>query len=385
MENTCSSLRKESGNIAMPGFTAPKILWVKENEKEIFNKIHKVLLPKDYLRFKLTNTFYTDMSDASGTLWLNVKERRWSKTLLNLTDLSEDHMPRLVEGNQKTAIVDKKLANELGFKNDVLIAGGAGDQAAGATGAGVIKSNQSVISLGTSGVYFSPTNEFISNTKDAVHSFCHCIPKTWHHMSVMLSATNCLDWISKICGLNISETMKKIENFSNYKFELNSTPYFLPYLSGERTPHNNAYLRGSFHLLNTSTDTDSLIYSVLEGISFGIKDGYESTHSVSPKSEEIYLIGGGSKNIFWANLISSTLNQSILIGEDANLGPALGVARLAMLSTEDFSLNEVIKSMKIKKECSIDNNLCERLDKRYKVWKQIVNINKPIASKLMEN
>ena len=199
------------------------------------------------------------MSDASGTLWLNVKERRWSKTLLNLTDLSEDHMPRLVEGNQKTAIVDKKLANELGFKNDVLIAGGAGDQAAGATGAGVIKSNQSVISLGTSGVYFSPTNEFISNTKDAVHSFCHSIPKTWHHMSVMLSATNCLDWISKICGLNISETMKKIENFSNYKFELNSTPYFLPYLSGERTPHNNAYLRGSFHLLNTSTDTDSLI------------------------------------------------------------------------------------------------------------------------------
>ena len=385
MENTCSSLRKESGNIAMPGFTAPKILWVKENEKEIFNKIHKVLLPKDYLRFKLTNTFYTDMSDASGTLWLNVKERRWSKTLLDLTYLSEEQMPKLVEGSHKTSFVDKKLANEIGFKNEVIVAGGAGDQAAGATGSGVINSNQSVISLGTSGVYFSPSKKFVSNTNDAIHSFCHCIPNTWHQMSVMLSATNSLDWISKICGLNIPDALEKIEKFSNFEFDLNSTPYFLPYLSGERTPHNNAYLRGSFHLLSTSTDVNSLIYSVLEGISFGIKDGYNAIHSVSPKSDEIFLIGGGSKNLFWANLISSLLNQPILLGEDANLGPALGVARLAMLSTEDFSQKEVIKSMKIIKECSIDNNLCERLDKRYKVWKQIVNTNEPIASKLVES
>ena len=385
MESACTSLREISGNIAMPGFTAPKILWVKENEKDIFNKIHKVLLPKDYLRFRLTNSFFTDMSDASGTLWLNVKERRWSTTLLNLTDLSEDQMPTLVEGIDKTASVDKRLAKEIGFEKEVLIAGGAGDQAAGATGSGVIKSNQSVISLGTSGVYFSPSNQYVSNTKDAVHSFCHCIPETWHHMSVMLSATNSLDWVSKICGLNIEDTMKKIENFSNFKFDLKSTPYFLPYLSGERTPHNNSYLRGSFHLLSTSSDVDSLIYSVIEGISFGIKDGYDAVHSVSQKSNEIYLIGGGSKNLYWANLIASLLNQPILIGEDANLGPALGVARLAMLSTEDFSQNEVIKSMKIIEECSIDKNLCERLDKRYKIWKQIVNTNKPIASKLMES
>ena len=385
MEKKYLSLRKESGNIAMPGFTAPKLLWIKNNEKENFNKIHKVLLPKDYLRLRLSNDFYTDMSDASGTLWLNVKNRKWSEGLLNLTDLSIDQMPNLAEGTEATGNVNTKLAKELGFANEVVIAGGAGDQAAGATGSGVISSDESVISLGTSGVYFSPTTEYVSNTNDAVHSFCHCIPDTWHHMSVMLSATNCLDWFNNIFHLKIDESMKMFENFSKKEFNINSTPYFLPYLSGERTPHNNAYLRGSFHLLDTSTSLDSLIYSVIEGISFGIKDGYEAIHSVSPKSKEIYLVGGGSKNIFWGTLISSLLNQSVLIGEDSDLGPALGVARLAMLSTNEYQINEVIKRMKIIKECSIDNNISERLHKRYKNWKEIVKNNEPIARNLMEN
>ena len=178
MEKKFISLREISGNIAMPGFTAPKILWLKENKTQIFKKINKVLLPKDYLRFRLSGTFYTDMSDASGTLWLNVKERKWSRELLDLTDLSVDNMPELVEGNEPTCIIEKKLSNQIGFDNEVIIAGGAGDQAAGAVGSGVIKPSQSVISLGTSGVYFSPTENFISNTKKAVHSFCHCIPKT---------------------------------------------------------------------------------------------------------------------------------------------------------------------------------------------------------------
>ena len=384
MEKIYPSLRSESGNIAMPGFTSPKINWIKENEKDIFKKIYKILLPKDYLRFRLSNTFYTDMSDASGTLWLNVKKRLWSEDLLNLSELSKDHMPELVEGNDRAGTVDKKLANEIGFLNNVVIAGGAGDQAAGATGSGVINSDQSVISLGTSGVYFSPTNEYVSNTKEAVHSFCHCIPNTWHNMSVMLSATNCLDWISKILGLNINECMEKTENFSVQNFNINSTPYFLPYLTGERTPHNNAHLRGSFHLLSNSTNIESLIYSVIEGISFGIKDGFEAVHSVSPNSDKIYLVGGGSKNLFWGKLIASLINQNIYIGEDSNLGPALGAARLAMLCDGQFSIDEVIKSMKIRSECSINDELSEMLDKRYKIWKKIVSSNEPIANKLME-
>ena len=383
-ENQEYDVRKISGNIAMPGFTAPKINWLRKNEKENFDKIFKVLLPKDYLRFRLSNSFYTDMSDASGTLWLNVKERKWSDKLLSLTELSREHMPILVEGSQKTDFINKKLAHEIGFKNEVIIAGGAGDQAAGATGSGVIKPSQSVISLGTSGVYFSPTDNFVTNTSQAVHSFCHCIPDTWHHMSVMLSATNCIDWICKLFNLKIENSLQQIEFYSTNKFKNESTPYFLPYLTGERTPHNNAYLRGSFHLLDTSTTADALLYSVIEGISFGIKDGYEAVHSVSQKSNNIYLVGGGSKNFFWASMLSSLLNQDILIGENSDMGPALGVARLAMIATENYKKEEIIKSMSIIRKIKNNNSLSDRLDKRYKTWKEIVNVNQPIAKKIME-
>ena len=383
MEKKCSSLRELSGNIAMPGFTSPKILWLKENEKEIFKNIYKVLLPKDYLRFRLSNSYYTDMSDASGTLWLNVKERKWSNELLDLTQLSINQMPNLVEGSDKTPSVCKKLANEIGFDNEVFIAGGAGDQAAGAVGSGVINPSQSVISLGTSGVYFSPTKIYMSNTSEAIHSFCHCVPNTWHHMSVMLSATNCLDWVTSIFNLSIKDCMNKIENFSEKNFDINC-PYFLPYLSGERTPYNNAYLRGSFHMLSTSVTNEAILYSVMEGISFGIKDGFDAVNAVSAKSNETYLVGGGSNNIFWSNLIASLLNQPISIGEDSEFGPALGAARLAMLCTKEYNLTDVIKRMKIIRECKISKNLSERLNKRYKIWKEIVKTNEPIAKKLME-
>jgi len=384
MENKYSSLREESGNIAMPGFTGPKILWIKENEKEIFKKIYKVLLPKDYLRYRLSNDYYTEMSDASGTLWLNVKERKWSEALLNLTDLSIEHMPNLVEGSDVTTNINANLANELGLDKKVIIAGGAGDQAAGAVGSGVIHPSQSVISLGTSGVYFSPVENFVSNTNQAVHSFCHCLPDTWHHMSVMLSATNSFDWVNKIFGLNIQDSMKKIEQFSNKKYKINSTPYFLPYLTGERTPYNNSNLRGSLHMLNTSTSIEAILYSVIEGVSFGIKDGFEAVHAVSPKSDYTYLVGGGSKNDFWVNLITSSLNKTIIVGEDADLGPALGVARLAMLATNDYEKEDIIKSMPIKKEYNPSEKLSERLNKRYQIWKKIANINVSIANNLVD-
>ncbi len=384
MEKKYSQLRKITGNIAMPGFTAPKILWIKQNEKNYFKKIHKVLLPKDYLRFKLSNSYYTDMSDASGTLWLDVKKRIWSDEMLNLTYLTKDNMPTLVEGSDATGYVNKKISNMFGFNNQVIIAGGAGDQAAGAAGSGVINPYQSVISLGTSGVYFSPTKKFVSNTKDAVHSFCHCIPNTWHHMSVMLSATNCLDWISKIMNLRVEDCFKRFEKLSTRDLYNKSLPFFLPYLTGERTPHNNPFLRGSFHKLDTSVDIDEIFYSVVEGITFGIKDGFEAVHAVSAKSKEIFVVGGGSKSKLWAKIISSTINKEIFIGEDANLGPALGAARLAMLASQNYSYNEVFKRMKIVKKCSINDELSKNINERYITWKKIVKENMNLAKDLME-
>lgn len=383
MEKKYPLLRKISGNIAMPGFTAPKVLWVKQNEPDIFKNIHKILLPKDYLRLKLIGSYFTDMSDASGTLWLDVKNRKWSEELLDLNNLSLKHMPELVEGNEPTDTLLTKFKNDLSFEKNVIVAGGAGDQAAGAIGAGVIDPHQSMISLGTSGVYFSPTSKFSSNTNQAVHSFCHCLPNTWHHMSVMLSATNCLNWISNHYGLKIEDSINKVKNFFINDFNPSSTPFFLPYLSGERTPHNNPYLRGSFHLLSTSTNITEMIYSVIEGISFGIKDGFESVHSISPNKENIYLVGGGSKSNFWADLMASVLNQKTIVGEESNLGPALGVARLAMLATKKYKKSEIIKNMKTIRECFPSNKLSEQLQNRYRLWKEIVNVNKAIAKKII--
>ena len=383
LENSYSNLHEETGNIAMPGFTSPKIMWLKKNENDIFKKIYKVLLPKDYLRFRLTGEFYTDMSDASGTLWLNVKNRMWSHGLLNTTDLSTDHMPKLVEGNEATSFVKKNLANKIGFTNQVLVAGGAGDQAAGATGSGVVKPNQSIISLGTSGVYFSPSEKFTYNTSQAVHSFCHCIPNTWHNMSVMLSATNCLNWIIKILNLDINTALNLIKKISNDNVSLLSAPYFLPYLSGERTPHNNPYIRGSFHMLNTITSKNALLYSVMEGVTFGIREGFEAVEKINPNTTETYIVGGGSKSDIWINMLSSSLNKSLIMGEDTNMGPSLGAARLAMLSTNNFNMKDVLKKMTIKKETVIDEKLSENLEKRFQIWKEIVIANESISKKLM--
>ena len=383
MTSIYPNIEEESGNLAMPGFTAPKILWIKKNEPEIFKKIYKILLPKDYLRFRLSGDFVTDMSDASGTLWLNVKNRNWSSDLLNLTSISLDNMPKLVEGSECSTYVDKKLAKKIGFKSNVIIAGGAGDQAAGAAGSGVIHFNQSVISLGTSGVYFSPSVNYSSNAKKAVHSFCHCLPNTWHHMSVMLSATNCIDWISNTLGLNINKSFEHIEDYCLNILQENNTPYFLPYLSGERTPHNNSNIRGSFHQINTSTTKSAMLYAVLEGVTFGIKNGYEIIEEINNKTEETYIVGGGSKSEFWANFISSAINKKIIIGEDSNLGPSLGVARLAMMATNNFSKKEVFKKMPIKKETHINEQLSNILDKRYKKWLEIVSTNLQIADKLL--
>ena len=252
-ENQTFNVRAISGNITMPGFTAPKINWIKKYENENYKKIYKVLLPKDYLRFYLTGEFYSEMSDASGTLWLDIKKRKWSEQLLSSSYLEEKHMPNLVEGNEETGYLKKTIKDKFNFNNQVIVVGGAGDNAASAVGMGIKKKNQSFISLGTSGVFFTPTNKFLSNTKDAVHSFCHCIPNKWHLMSVMLSASNCLDWGANITNSSISNIFEKLQTFYIDNNNISNSPFFLPYLSGERTPHNNPHIRGSFHSIKHTT------------------------------------------------------------------------------------------------------------------------------------
>ena len=377
-------VRTISGNITMPGFTAPKINWIKKNEPENFKKIFKVLLPKDFLRMFLTGEFFSEMSDASGTLWLDIKQRKWSDELLSCSFLEEKNMPKLSEGNEATGIVKNSIKQKFGFNKEVVVVGGAGDNAASAVGMGIINENQSFISLGTSGVFFTPTQNFLSNTGDAVHSFCHCLPKKWHLMSVMLSASNCLDWICKITNTSIDEALKNIENYFSDPNLKSSTTYFLPYLSGERTPHNDPHIRGSFHSLKTTTSSAELQYAVIEGVSFGILDGINSILKVNSNFENIFMVGGGSRSIFWNEFLASLLNRELSICDQSEFGAALGVARLAMYQDSNIqNKDDIIKEIKITKKYYPKESKLEQLYKRYAIWKDLYENNKNISKKFI--
>ena len=376
-------VRSISGNITMPGFTAPKINWIKNNEIDNFKKIFKVLLPKDYLRFVLTGEFFSEMSDASGTLWLDIKKRKWSNQLLSCSHLEEKHMPTLVEGNEETGILKRDLKDKFNFINDIKVIGGAGDNAAAAIGMGIINKNQSFISLGTSGVFFTPTENSLSNIGDAVHSFCHCLPNKWHLMSVMLSASNCLDWICAVTNTSIADTLNNVENLYSDKNAINNSPYFLPYLSGERTPHNNPYIRGSFHSIKTTTNSTDLQYAVIEGVSFGILDGVNSILKVNKNFENIFMVGGGSKSLFWIKLLSTILKRKLSVCDQSEYGAALGVSRLAMYVDKDVPNKNIIKDIVVSRKFEPQEEKIELLLKRYKVWKDIYQSNKKIASSLL--
>ena len=376
-------VRSISGNITMPGFTAPKVNWIKKNEKENFNKIFKVLLPKDYLRFVLTGEYFSEMSDASGTLWLDVKKRKWSNQLLSCSFLEEKHMPDLVEGNEQTGFLKKELKDKFNFNKNVKVVGGAGDNAAAATGMGITSNSQSFISLGTSGVFFTPTDNFLSNTGDAVHSFCHCLPNKWHLMSVMLSASNCLDWICSVTNTSIADTLNNVENFYNDKTCIKNSSYFLPYLSGERTPHNDPHIRGSFHSIKTNTNAADLQYAVIEGVSFGILDGVNSILKVNNSFDNIFMVGGGSKSSFWIELLASLLNRKLSVCDQSEFSAALGVARLAMYQ-DDTILNKenIVSEIKISKIYEPDKVNIDLLLKRYSNWKDLYKSNNKIAQNL---
>ena len=373
-------VRSISGNITMPGFTAPKINWIKNNEIDNFKKIFKVLLPKDYLRFVLTGEFFSEMSDASGTLWLDIQKRKWSDKLLSCSFLEEKHMPELVEGNEQTGFLKKDLKEKFNFINNVKVVGGAGDNAAAATGMGITNKNQSFISLGTSGVFFTPTENFLSNTGDAVHSFCHCLPNKWHLMSVMLSASNCLDWICAITNTSIADTLNNVEQFYNDKNSIKNSSYFLPYLSGERTPHNDPHIRGSLHSIKTTTNPTDLQYAVIEGVSFGILDGVNSILKVNNNFDKIFMVGGGSKSSFWIELLAALLNRKLSVCDQSEFGAALGVARLAMYQDATIDNKEnIISEIKISKTYEPNEDNIDLLLQRYSIWKDLYNSNNKIA------
>lgn len=325
------ALSELGGSLAMPGFTAPKLRWVARHEPEIFQRVAKVLLPKDHVRLMLTGEHVSDLSDASGTLWLDVRRRDWSDELLALTGLTRAHMPRLVEGSEASGQLKADVAQALGLRPGTVVAGGAGDNAASAVGMGAVEAGQGFLSLGTSGVLFVVTPDYQPNAASATHAFCHAVPGRWHQMSVMLSAASALQWVSDLLGAaNAGEVATRATSLSPQ--DRTASPLFLPYLSGERTPHNDANVRGSFHGLDFDTDAARLGYAVMEGVSFGLLDGLAALHAAGSAVSRLSLVGGGARSPFWAQMLASALDVEIVTHGGSAVGGALGAARLGALS-----------------------------------------------------
>ena len=325
------ALPQVAGNLAMPGFTAPKLLWVAKHEPEVFKKVASVLLPKDWLRLCMTGEKVGEMSDAAGTLWLDVARRAWSPELLAATGLSERHMPRLVEGSAVSGTLLPAVAQAWGLPAGVVVAGGGGDNAASAVGIGAVRPGAGFLSLGTSGVMFVVTDKFRPNPASAVHAFCHAVPGRWHQMSVTLSAASSLAWVTKLLKAD-GEAALLAQSEALTDAERDAAPIFLPYLSGERTPHNDASAQGLFFGLNHDTDAARLAWAVIEGVAFSMCDGLAALQAAGTTVGALSLVGGGSRSALWGRLLASALNLELHVPDGGAAGGALGAARLAWLA-----------------------------------------------------
>ncbi|MEO0343872.1 MAG: xylulokinase [Pseudomonadota bacterium] len=319
--------RKRTGNIVFPGFTAPKTMWVQNNLPEIFSKVAKVLLPKDYLRLWLTGEYVSDMSDAAGTSWLDTRRRDWSDALLEATGLSRDQMPDLVEGSDISGNMRTSLASELGLSPGTPVAGGGGDNAASAVGVGVLKEGDAFLSLGTSGVLFAATDGFAPAPESALHSFCHAIPGLWHQMGVILSATDSLSWYGRLVGADPKDLTRVLG-----QLRAPGRTLFLPYLGGERTPHNDAKIRGALLGLEHATDCEAGTRAILEGVGFALYDSLKAMDATGTSLKHVIAVGGGAKSRYWIELIATIFDMPVHIPADGDFGAAFGAARLGMLA-----------------------------------------------------
>ncbi|WP_445193121.1 xylulokinase [Sphingomonas sp. Tas61C01] len=330
LEQAVPDLREIAGNIAMPGFTAPKLLWVRNHEPDAFARIATVLLPKDYVRLRMTGDKASDLSDSAGTLWLDVGKRQWSTALLDACGLTEAQMPALFEGSAITGTLTAEVA-ELWGMPQVPVAAGGGDNAAGAVGVGVVRDGDALLSLGTSGVIFVATKDFRPNPARAVHAFCHALPGMWHQMSVHLSAASCIDWVARITGAaGAADLFARAEAAG----PASGPEIFLPYLSGERTPHNDAEVRGAFLRLDNDTDAGRLSQAVLEGVAFALADGLDVLREAGTTVERLAVIGGGARSSYWGRVIAAAMEVELVYLQGGEVGPALGAARLAQLAVD---------------------------------------------------
>lgn len=357
LEVSVPKSREITGNLAMPGFTAPKLLWVRKHQPEIFDAVRTVLLPKDYVRLCMTGDKASDLSDSAGTLWLDVAARDWSDAMLSACGLSRDNMPRLFEGCEVTAKLRADVAGRWGMAQIPVVAGG-GDNAAGAAGVGVVKDGDAFLSLGTSGVIFVATEAYRPNPERAVHAFCHCLPDMWHQMSVHLSAASCIDWAARLVGATDAAAFMALAERAG---PASGPELFLPYLSGERTPHNDPHIRGAFLGLGNESDPSRVAAAVLEGVAFAHADGLDSLREAGTEVKAMSVIGGGARSRHWGAILSAVLGVPLVYHDGGEVGPALGAAKLAQMAVTGASASEICSKPAVAHVIEPDAALADRL------------------------
>ncbi|MGG5812132.1 xylulokinase [Falsiroseomonas sp. CW058] len=322
--------RRIAGNRAMPGFTAPKLAWVRTHEPAVCAATRRVLLPKDWLRLGMTGEAVSEMSDAAGTLWLDVAARAWSAEMLALCGLAPSHMPRLVEGSAVSATLRADVARDWGLPPGIPVAGGAGDNAAGAVGIGCIAPGQGFVSLGTSGVVFVADAAPLPDPDRTVHAFCHALPGRWHRMAVILSAASALGWAARALGA--ADEAALLAEVEAAGAAAANRVTFLPYLSGERTPHDDPAAAGVWFGMDGATTRADLARAVLEGVAFALADGLDALEARGGRIAAPSVIGGGARSALWGRILATALGRDLAFRAGAEIGPALGAARLAMLA-----------------------------------------------------
>jgi xylulokinase len=366
-------LSRAMGVIPMPGFTAPKLLWLARHEPDTFRAVRKVILPKDYIRLQFTGAVVTDMSDAAGTWWLDEAKRDWSDVALAATGLTRDHMASLVEGSQASGTVRPAIAQRWNWRSDVVVAGGAGDAAAGAVGLGAIGGGSAFISLGTSGQLFVTTETFSPAPEALVHSFCHAVPGRWFQMAAMLNGASCLAWAAALLQRDIGELLRE----TKAAYRKPSDVLFLPYLAGERTPHNDPHARGVFFGLSPDTQRTDLAQAVLEGVAYSFADAKRALEQAGTPLTQAGMIGGGSKSRFWTGMFASVLNIPVIRYQGSDKGPAFGAARLARLAVTGEAAEDVCTAPAVLETVLPEPRLVELYQPRIQAFRSLYQSLKP--------
>jgi xylulokinase len=347
-----------------PGVTAVKLLWLREHERAIYDATTSVLLPKDYVRLMLSGEKASDMADSSGTMWMDIATRDWSEDLLSATGMQRSQMPRLHEGTDVTGKLRGELAARWGMSANVVIAGGGGDNACGACGTGVIGEGEGTVSLGTSGVLFVAMNKPRPSLDYAIETLCHSVPGTWHQMSVILSATSCLNWLAKLLKRSAAELVGEL----GAELSAPCPVSFVPFLDGSWSPRSDTEIRGALFGLQHSTDDAEMTRAVLQGVAFALRECADAFRATGTPIDKLLAIGGGSRSDVWLTMIATLFGVELRVPESSELGAAFGAARLAIVAETGARPVDILTRPKINRTIAPRTGLAAAYEESYQSW-----------------